>query len=319
MDEDELREEHLRQEHPRQERVRDELHRAAASHRPDRARILARVERGMAAGAGAPGESSARGRKGVRTSPLRLSGVRARAASWPRVAGATAACAAVLIAGGYGVVGILHKDSKVRTATTPVPTPTGTDAARPTGLPSTPGPALSTPPSPPRTPARTPERDGGTAGTKPPAGTAPPAVPASPPAPGALRTQDGHLWGDGSVDPHSNDFWAQSNLTFKTAEPLTALTLELRIAGTEGVRDAGSWISLDPADFDISVRRETGALVYRWTLKPGRTVPAGEHRAAGQYHHAKGNRDAGGDRYSVTTTAADGRKATVGGDFYPVR
>jgi hypothetical protein len=308
MDEDELREEH-----PRQERLRGELHRAAASHHPDRARILARVERGMASGAAAAGEPSARARGGARTSPPRPSGV--RVASWPRVAGATAACVAVLIAGGYGVVSVLHEDSKVRTAALPAATPTSTGAARPTGLPSTPGPARSTPAKPPRSP----ERNAGTTGTKPPAATAPPAVPASPHAPDGNRTQDGHLWGDGRVDPHSNAFWAQSNITFRTAEPLTALTVELRIAGTEGVRDAGKWISLDPADFDASVGMEKGALVYRWTLKPGRTVPAGEHRAAGQYHHAQGNRDAGGDRYSVTTTAAGGQKATVRGDFRPAR
>jgi hypothetical protein len=156
----------------------------------------------------------------------------------------------------------------------------------------------------------------------PPAHTRQPTAPVSPPAPGADRTRDGHLWGDGSVDPHSNDFWAQSNVTFKTGEPLTALVVELRIARTEGVANAGAWISLPVEDFTVDVREDGGDpefLVYRWTLRPGRTVPAGEHMAAGQYQHARGGRDAGGDRYTVTTTAENGRKATVRGDFYPTR
>ncbi|GGU24752.1 hypothetical protein GCM10010274_09210 [Streptomyces lavendofoliae] len=34
--------------------------------------------------------------------------------------------------------------------------------------------------------------------------------------------QDAPLWPDESVDPHSSDFWAQSNVTLKTREELTA-------------------------------------------------------------------------------------------------
>ncbi|GHH44312.1 hypothetical protein [Streptomyces candidus] len=302
-----------------EDRMREELQRAAASHRPDRARILARVERGMA-------QPSVRSRKGVRTPPsVRAAAGRdpRRAMSWPRVAGATAAVAAVLIAGGYGVAGALHEDTRVRTASTPDPTPTRTDDPAPTGLPALPDPVRTTPAKPSRTPERTPGRTSAADGTAPPAATRPPSTPAPPPAPpGGNRTRDGHLWGDGSVDPHSNDFWAQSNVTFKTGEPLTALVVELRIARTDGVTNTGAWISLPVDNFTVDVREDRGDpafLVYRWTLKPGRAVPAGEHMAAGQYQHARGGRDAGGDRYSVTTTAQNGDKAAVRGDFYPTR
>ncbi|MFF3209896.1 hypothetical protein ACFYYB_04475 [Streptomyces sp. NPDC002886] len=126
------------------------------------------------------------------------------------------------------------------------------------------------------------------------------------------RTENGPLWADGSVDPHSNTYWAQSNVTLKAREPLTSLVVELRIALTEGVRDTGSWRTRPAADFDLSARQEGGFLVYRWTLKPGRSVPSGEHVFAGQYDHAPGGRDAKDDTYRIDATAGAGAGAGAG-------
>jgi hypothetical protein len=118
------------------------------------------------------------------------------------------------------------------------------------------------------------------------------------------------------VDPHSNVFWAQSNLTLKTSVRLDSLTVELRIAQTGGVTSTGAWRSLPEADFAQSVVERDGFLVYTWTLKPGRTVPAGEWVFAGQYDHARGGRDAKDDGYVMTGTA-DGHTYAVTGDFAP--
>ncbi|MEK8142582.1 hypothetical protein NKH18_10435 [Streptomyces sp. M10(2022)] len=100
-------------------------------------------------------------------------------------------------------------------------------------------------------------------------------APASPPAVrgGALPAEDGPLWTDGSVDAHSNAYWAQSNVTFKARQPLAALTVELRIALTGEVVTTGSWRSLPEEDFVASAQEEGGFLVYRWSMKPGRTAP----------------------------------------------
>lgn len=68
------------------EDLRERLRAAAASHRPDRARMLARVERGMAE------EPPARPARAPRT-----------AMPWLRVAGATAAVCGVLTAGAFAV------------------------------------------------------------------------------------------------------------------------------------------------------------------------------------------------------------------------
>ncbi|ROQ69889.1 hypothetical protein EDD93_4392 [Streptomyces sp. 840.1] len=140
----------------------------------------------------------------------------------------------------------------------------------------------------------------------------PPSAVATPSAPdGAPRAEDGPLRADGAVDPHSNAYWAQSNVTLRTSEALSSLTVELRIALTGGVAGTGSWRSLPERDFTVSATEDGGFLVYRWTLKPGRTVPAGTHTFAGQYNHAEGARDASGDYLTAHAVRASGQPATV--------
>ncbi|MDF3145891.1 hypothetical protein PBV88_32810, partial [Streptomyces sp. T21Q-yed] len=139
----------------------------------------------------------------------------------------------------------------------------------------------------------------------------PPAT-ARPPA--AKGAEDGPLWSDGSVDPHSNDFWAQSNLTLKTSEQLTALTVQLEVAQTGGVTSTGAWRSLPEDDFTLTVEEKDGFLVYTWVLKEGHTVREGEWVFAGQYDHERGGRDAKDDSYAMTATAG-GEQLSVAGDF----
>ncbi|MFF3177071.1 hypothetical protein ACFVQ0_31140 [Streptomyces sp. NPDC057900] len=220
---------------------------AAQAHRPDRERMRARVERGMAEGR--PSARAARPPGG--------------ATPWPRVAGATAAVCGVLAAGAFAV------------------TSAGGDGPR--------GERAAAPPSAVTTP--------------------------SAPGGGAPRAEDGPLWTDGAVDPHSNAYWAQSDVTLRTAEPLLSLTVELRIALTGGVAGTGSWRSLPERDFTVSAKEDGGFLVYRWVLKPGRTVPAGTHTFAGQYNHAEGARDASGDYLTAHAVRASGQRASVRDTF----
>lgn len=151
------------------------------------------------------------------------------------------------------------------------------------------------------------------------------AVPGGSPAPSAgtaddtggtaaRRPREGYLRAEGLLGPGGNAHWAQSDVVLRTTRPLTSLTVELRIALTGRVRHTGSWCSRPVDDFDVTVREEGGALVYRWVLREGRTVPPGEYRFAGQYEHAEGHRDAGGDRYAATA-AGPGGPASVGGGF----
>ncbi|MGW3360156.1 hypothetical protein ACWDFL_32920 [Streptomyces bungoensis] len=272
----------------RQQDVHDELrarlHEAAGAHAPDRARILARVERGMAG----PAHPDHRA-------------TRPRVPGWARVATATAAVAGILAAGGYAVASAVKDDPPARqtvaVSPTPAPTPSPDATTRP--------PAHSASPVP------------GTGGTHPPRTTGTPASrapAASAPPPAAGGEQDGPLWSDGSVDPHSNDFWAQSDVTLKTSRELTALTVRLKVRLTDGVSTAGAWRSLPEEDFTQTVRERDGFLVYTWTLRDGRRVAAGTWEFAGQYNHARGGRDAGDDGYTITA-AADGHPYAVTGGF----
>jgi hypothetical protein len=216
---------------------RARLREAADAHEPDRARILARVERGMA------GTDEVRPPRSAVRPPL----------GWARVVGATAAVSSVLMVGGYAVASAVRDDVPARRTMAVSPTPD---------------------PSP-----------------------------------------DGPLRSQGSVDPHSNEFWAQSDVTLRAEKQLTALTVELRIRQTGGVSDAGSWRSLPESDFTTTVAERDGFLVYTWVLRAGHTVWPGEWVFAGQYDHDRGGRDAKDDGYAVTATTTDGRRATVAGDF----
>ncbi|WP_149824140.1 hypothetical protein [Streptomyces tailanensis] len=273
------------------EELRARLRESAGAHEPDRARILARIERGMAA----PEER--RSRKATRP-PLW---------AWVRVVSATAGVAGVLAVGGYAVASAVKGEEKpadqtVAVSPTPVESPAATSRA-----PVQPDPD----PSPTRGGSKEEPRS---------TPSSPPSATAKAPAPELSTSageEDGPLWSDGSVDPHSNDFWAQSNLTLKTSEELTALTVQLRIAQTGGVTSAGAWRSLPEQDFDLTVAEDDGFLVYTWVLKDGRTVPEGEFVFAGQYNHERGGRDAGDDSYAMAATAenAAGEDLAVAGDF----
>ncbi|MFI8303530.1 hypothetical protein ACIF80_08775 [Streptomyces sp. NPDC085927] len=240
------------------EEVRARLREAAGAHRPDRERMLVRVERGMA-GPGRPVRRAARPRE----------------PGWIRVAGATAAVAGVLAAAGYTAA------SAVRDAPAP---PQRQVAVSPTTAAAPP----STPPPEAPDAARPPAGSGG-----------------------------GPLGADGAVNPHSNEFWAQSDVTLRAGERLTALTVRLRVAQTGGVSSTGAWRSLPEQDFGLTVGERGGFLVYTWTLRKGRTVPPGEWVFAGQYDHARGGRDARKDTYTATAATAGAERFSVDGGFTP--
>ncbi|MFI9583255.1 hypothetical protein ACIHCQ_15700 [Streptomyces sp. NPDC052236] len=224
--------------------LRRELRESADAHRPDRERILARVQQGMSPPAGAPR------RRPRGYGRLRLAGT----GPWLRVAGASAAVAGILAVGGYAVTSVAQDDDgRGQTAVVP---------------PVSPGPA-------------------------------------------------DYLQGEGSIDPESNPYWAQSEVAVRSEQRLSSLTVELRVAQTGGLDPTGSWSTRPAEDFTVSVREEGGVFVYRWTLKSGRTVPAGRHTFAGQYNHAEGGREAEGDTYTATGRAAGGEAATVSGGFAP--
>ncbi|WP_344568050.1 hypothetical protein [Streptomyces axinellae] len=102
-------------------------------------------------------------------------------------------------------------------------------------------------------------------------------------------------------------------MTVGTAGRLTALTVGLRIADApRKPASTGSWRTRPAQDFAVSVRHEKGALVYRWSLRKGRSVPPGKHVFAGRFDHPAGKRSARGDPYTVSAVS-EGHRRTLGG------
>jgi len=179
-------------------------------------------------------------------------------------------------------------------------------------------------PSPSETPGST-HSPGTTAGATPPPASShpnrtttgrPSAGTPNPAAPAGRRVSDGPLSAQGAIDPHSTVFWAQSTLTLDVAQPLTALTVEVRVTQTGGVQSTGQWQTGPADDFTVTAQESEGAVVYRWELKPGRTIPGAQQIFATQYNHTAGARHADADSYRVQATAADGVH-TVQGGFTP--
>ncbi|MET9793857.1 hypothetical protein [Streptomyces canus] len=259
------------------EEIDRRLREAAEAHRPDRARMLARVERGMAG-------------------PAVRHRARPFARSGSRVALAGLAAGGILTTGGLAVAAIVATPPPSPTVTTPADLPPAVSSPPPTS-------ARPTPVSPP--PATTP-------------GSSRPTPSATSPSPTAGEYQDGPLWSAGSLNSKSTVYWTQSDLVLKTTQPLTSLTVEIRIVQTGGAKSTGTWQTLPSDDFTVTVQEAGGALVYRWVLKPGLTVPAGTHEFAVQFNNGPAVRSAAGDSYRVDAQGSGG-SASVRGGFVPTR
>ncbi|TDB72249.1 hypothetical protein [Micromonospora sp. KC723] len=141
-----------------------------------------------------------------------------------------------------------------------------------------------------------------------------PRSPAAPPG-RAASVQQGFLWSNGAVDPHSIDNWAQSNVTLKNSETVTALQLRVRVARTADVTSTGAWSTVVADELVTSLEQQPDALVYTFTLKPGVHLAPGAHMFAVQYGHATGGRNPSRDSYEAIATALDGTRAEVNGGF----
>lgn len=292
----------------------ERLRNAAEAHRPDRERMLARVEHAMAAdgaGTGAP-EAGARGHDRP-------------AAPWMRVTAVTAAVAGAIGIGGLAVGAVTGDGQPVRTVVTSGDTDSAqssppasggahtSDPHKPAPRHSEPAPGHHKSP-PPHTPS------GRTATVSPPLQAPPPSVPGTPaqptvtPGSGTQVPQNsGPVQSDGVLGANSDDYWTSSNVVLTTRQTLTSLTVELRIARVNGETYTGSWTSVGDATVQVSVQSDV--IVYRWTLPAGKTIPPGTYTFAGQYQHDQGQGGTDGDRYTATAGYGPGSSVTVGGHF----
>ncbi|OJF13242.1 hypothetical protein [Couchioplanes caeruleus] len=209
------------------------------------------------------------------------------------MAGAALAVAAVLGVGGVARWALSGDgDRDTAPAATPATSPAVTPSAAPTIASPAPRPSTAAP------------RPSSAATTKPPAST----------PPGHTQVEQGPLWSDGSVRA-GGDNAARSEITLKLGEPVTALTITVRVKRTRGFSDQGAVHDVTTARIDSQVIQEPDVLTYRFTLAAGATLGTGTHVFAAKYGHG-GGRSAGDDTYRATATTADGEKLTVHGDFH---
>ncbi|MGW1012747.1 hypothetical protein ACWD4X_22255 [Streptomyces termitum] len=135
----------------------------------------------------------------------------------------------------------------------------------------------------------------------------PPAATAPAPGPAARAT--------GTLGAASNRWWAQNDLAVTLDGGAAGAVVEIRVARAPGTAATGRWHTRPAEDFTTAVTEEPDALVYRWTLAPGRTLPPGTHTFAAQYAHAEGARTPAADTYTVALTAPGGGRTTLRGGF----
>ncbi|MFI0443847.1 hypothetical protein [Actinomadura sp. 6N118] len=257
------------------DRWRDVLRSESERHDPSEEVIWARVESAMAQPHGG--------------------GIRRR-----RRVGLRVAAAAVATAAAIGSAVAMRVTGPDGTPVVPVAEGTGTPRAEP----SSPGAAKPT--------------DGGGDPRPGPGGTATSSSssPASSPTSKSTRapvTSDGAVAATASLDPNSSAYWAQHNIVLNVRQPLDRLAVTIRIARTGKVSPTGSWLTLPAGDFEISTENAGDDVVYRWTLRAGRSVPVGTHTLAAQYNRGAGH-DPRKDTFTVTATAGD-KEARLSGHF----
>jgi hypothetical protein len=130
----------------------------------------------------------------------------------------------------------------------------------------------------------------------------------------AQQAPPSYLWSDAAVEGDSNAYWDQSRVTVQTTKTLRSLKVVVKIKQTGGVADTGTWSNIGDK-VSVASASTSGELDYVVTLKPGNTLEPGTYVFRFQYDHNEGDRDAGGDRYNVTTTSTAGATEFRKGSF----
>lgn len=231
--------------------------------------------------------------------------------TWIRAVILYAAMLAVVIAGMIGIALSGDGSAPARRASPPAGRPPAAPSLQPPG--SVIGTATALGSAPAVTTATATAKP--TASASPVAAPPPVSVTSSPAsATSSAPPQQGFLFAQGSIDPHSNDYWAQSNLVLKNDLAVTALDVRLRVALTPGVANTGAWATVPAQDLVTTVTRSSDSLLYEFVLKPGVVMAPGSYEFAAQYNHAQGYRDSGNDSFDVTATAV-GSQVELTGSF----
>jgi hypothetical protein len=272
--------------------LRDEMRQALESRRPDRTAMLNRIAANRAA------ESSAteNGATPNRATPNRAApGLAAQPrprARVARLAGSALAVLTVLGLGGVASWAMADSHDPTPAAAPPPVTASATPAA--------PSPSVvATEPAPP------PSRE---VTTRPRTQAPTPSPSLVRGHPGDTQVEKGTLWSDGSIEDDGD-----SVVTLKPAADLTELDLTIRVTQTPGLTSLGVESSVDTVT--ATVTKQPDALLYRFTLKPGATLTAGEYKLTAKWSGK--DRNAKDDTYEAYATSVERKRIHVYGNFIP--
>ncbi|GIM89110.1 hypothetical protein [Paractinoplanes toevensis] len=214
-----------------------------------------------------------------------------------RLAGAALAVATVLGIGGVGKWALADSQDPTPAAppvatapATPVPSVVATATApasrEVTSHPRTQAPDETTAPTSAPTPSASPVRG----------------------HPGDTQVEKGTLWSDGSIEDSGD-----SVVTLRAGADLTELDLTVRVPLTPGLSSLG----VDSAAGTVTgtVTKQPDALLYRFTLKAGATLPAGEYKFTAKW--GGGDRNAADDTYEAYATSVERKRIHIYGNFAP--
>jgi hypothetical protein len=270
-----------------------------ASGRPHRAR-----KRPRAHGSGGQTRPGSRPRRLAVLGRIGLAGIPAG------VALATIGAAAALAVGATATIAVTSNHD--RPTTVPVVTP---NSGGPGG-----GPPSQSPPTSPSARATV-----GGGATKPSAPGTHPSPGGSTTAPGGSTTATGSGGSNQlfsvttQIDPHSNPSWTELNIWVAAKQPLTSLTVTIKVADCANLASDSEFD--DGGGDRITATEATGAdgsITYTFVLKPGKTLnPAGQPiEFAGQFTHAASGWTAVDDTYVVgARTAASAADTVARGAF----
>lgn len=112
----------------------------------------------------------------------------------------------------------------------------------------------------------------------------------------------------GTVDASSRTGSSQEDVAVTFTKPIAGFQLSVKVSLESTGASAGYSSTYDSSLFDVTVDTEAHALVYKFNLKPGKTLPPGSSQFAVRFTYALPHNPADDTYYvSVYTDKADGR------------
>lgn len=115
-----------------------------------------------------------------------------------------------------------------------------------------------------------------------------------------------------AIDKSSRAGWSQENVVVTFNQPIAGFQLSVKVSLNSTGSSTGYRTTYDPSLLDVTVDAQAHALVYKFNLKPGKTLPTGSAQFAVQFNYANPHNPADDTYYvSVYTDKAHGRVPDV--------